>query len=130
MTGGAESADLAALARLAGWARDFVPALEEYYQAPPFPTEGGGLCKTAAKYIEDLATALEALAAENARLREARAAVLEEAAKECERHAEFCRDEAHKGGNWKHLKARMDEAAYNAKRIRALAALPASGQKD
>lgn len=42
------------------------------------------------------------------------------AAEECDRHAEFCKDEAHKGGDFQHLITRADEAAYNAKRIRAL----------
>jgi multidrug resistance efflux pump len=49
-----------------------------------------------------------------------RAAALEEAAKECDRHAEFCKSEAHKGGDFQHLTTRYDEAKYNAQRIRAL----------
>lgn len=49
-----------------------------------------------------------------------RDAALEEAAKECERHAAFCKDEAHKGGAWDYLMTRNDEATYNAERIRRL----------
>lgn len=49
---------------------------------------------------------------------------LERAAKECDRHAKFCKDEAHKGGNFQHLIARCEEATYNAQRIRALAQPP------
>lgn len=45
---------------------------------------------------------------------------LEDAAKECERHAKFCKDEAHKGGDFQHLITRCDEATYNAERIRAM----------
>lgn len=45
---------------------------------------------------------------------------LEDAAAECERHAAFCKEEAHKGGSWDHLITRADEAIYNAQRIRLL----------
>ena len=48
-------------------------------------------------------------------------AAIEEAAKECERHAAFCGQEAHRGGDWAHLIARVWEAIYNAKMIRRLA---------
>lgn len=47
---------------------------------------------------------------------------LEQAAQECDRHAKFCHDEAHKGGDFTHLIARSTEATYNAVRIRNLAA--------
>lgn len=47
-------------------------------------------------------------------------AAIEKAAEECDRHAAWLKEEAHAGGNWEHLIARADEAAYNAKRIRAL----------
>ena len=46
---------------------------------------------------------------------------LEMAAKECDRHAEFCKREWENGGDFEHLKVRHDEALYNAQRIRALA---------
>jgi hypothetical protein len=55
-----------------------------------------------------------------------RIAGLEEAAHECDRHAKFCHDEAHKGGNFQHLITREAEAIYNAERIRALKAQPAA----
>ena len=48
-------------------------------------------------------------------------AAIEEAAKECERHAAFCRYEADRGGDWVHLTTRLQEATYNAKMIRRLA---------
>lgn len=56
-----------------------------------------------------------------------RAAALEEAAKECERHAEFCKEEAHKGGNYDHLMTRYHEANHNALCIRSL--IPAQKQE-
>ncbi len=49
---------------------------------------------------------------------------LEAAAKECERHAAFCKDEAHKGGNFHHLITRAQEANYLARMIRMLRAPP------
>lgn len=47
-------------------------------------------------------------------------AAYEAAANECERHAEFCHSEAHKGGDFQYLNTRRSEASYNAQRIRAL----------
>ena len=52
-------------------------------------------------------------------------AMREAAAKECERHAEFMKGDAHAGGNWKHLMTRVEEALYNAQRIRRLPLPPA-----
>jgi hypothetical protein len=46
---------------------------------------------------------------------------LEHAAQECERHGKFCKDEAHKAGDFHHLITRHDEAVYNAKCIRGIA---------
>jgi hypothetical protein len=48
------------------------------------------------------------------------AATKEACAAECDRHAEFCKSEAHKGGNFEHLMTRKAEADYLAERIRAL----------
>ena len=45
---------------------------------------------------------------------------LEDAAAECERHAAFCNDEAHKGGAFDHLITRAGEANYLAERIRKM----------
>ncbi len=45
---------------------------------------------------------------------------LEAAAKECERHAAFCRAEAHKGGDFSHLITRAQEANSLARMIRML----------
>lgn len=64
--------------------------------------------------IEAIMQAFAALAGE------VRNAAYEHAASECDRHAKFCIDEAHKGGDFKHLMLRKDEALYNAKQIRAL----------
>lgn len=50
-----------------------------------------------------------------------RRAGLEQAEMECRRHAGFLKDEAHKGGDWKHLMTRHEEAIYNACCINALA---------
>lgn len=61
--------------------------------------------------------------------REDRDAVLEEFAKTLDARVEWLFSEAHNGGNWEHLKARADEAAYIAKKARALkseAATPAA----
>ena len=132
MTGGAESADLAALVdagELATKLAAVIRHVDDKWTGPALEAAKELLWTYCDSIVAHL-SALEALAAENASLKRERAAILEEAALECERHAEFCRDEAHKGGNWEHLKARMDEAAYNAKMIRTLAALPASGQKE
>jgi hypothetical protein len=54
-------------------------------------------------------------------VRRMRAEFLEEAAAECERHATFLREEAHAGGDWKHLMDRHQEAVYLANQIRKLA---------
>lgn len=53
---------------------------------------------------------------------------LERAAAECDRHAEFCKAEAHKGGAFEHLITRCAEATYHAKRIRALLPAPNPGE--
>ena len=45
---------------------------------------------------------------------------IELAATECDRHAKFCKDEAHKGGDFVHLMTLFDEATYNAQQIRKL----------
>lgn len=85
----------------------------------------GGICPTVelcchgecASELESLLPALEnALDAHDAEVQDR---ALEEAASECNRHAAFCKDEAHKGGDFQHLITRADEAAYNAERIRA-----------
>ena len=52
---------------------------------------------------------------------EVRERTLEEAAKECERHAAFCKYEADRGGDFQRLMARHEEATYIASRVRALA---------
>ena len=57
-------------------------------------------------------------------IREACDAMLENAALECDRHAEFLKVEAHGGGDWKHLRTREEEALYNAQRIRAMKGKP------
>ena len=48
-------------------------------------------------------------------------AAIQASAEECERHAQFLKSEAERGGNWNHLMTRSEEALYNAQRIRALA---------
>jgi hypothetical protein len=45
---------------------------------------------------------------------------LEDAAAECERHAKFCKDEAHKGGAFDHLITRAQEATHLAANIRKM----------
>lgn len=54
------------------------------------------------------------------RKQEAVQRALEVAITECQRHADFCKDEAHRGGDWNHLIARYEEASYLAKSIRAM----------
>lgn len=50
----------------------------------------------------------------------ARDQALEDAAAECERHAAFFKSEAQRGGEWKYLRTREEEALYNAYKIRAM----------
>lgn len=56
----------------------------------------------------------------------ARDDVLEDFAKTLDARVEWLFDEAHKGGNWEHLKTRADEAAYCAKKARAFKSAPPS----
>lgn len=74
---------------------------------------------------EDAAEAQIILA--KAALQGAFSAGVEASVKECDRHEKFCKDEARKGGDFKHLITRCVEAAYNAQRIRALK-LPDGGK--
>lgn len=75
---------------------------------------------------DDVGTEIESEISDSARFAldalkaEVRDRALEEAASECDRHAKFCKDEAHKGGDFQHLITRADEATYNAERIRAM----------
>lgn len=54
-------------------------------------------------------------------LKTAREDALQEAIRECDRHAEWLRKEAHAGGDWTILMAKHGEAVFLANNIRKIA---------